>query len=1567
MQQPGMGRRCNPRGEGLQVESARSRLDEQHKGSRGRTRERRSRRTGGAEKRGQGSGTGPSCRAQGKEEVKEPKEKREKQEKRRISGRGREKEGKGEKRQGKERSRSPIRADRIGPRSESKIQGEEKGKTPGKEREKEEEERGQQQRLLRGEHNEGGGRDRRGRRIGSGQPFRRRDHGEKDWEASSWSIGSVLVARGPRPSHDESGAGVGHKSGSPPAPSDAILSKSDCRAYEWTHGPGVSDPLLPPGPWPDGASSRTDGCGHTEHQGPSVHQQWDPLHSISTARTTTCRSTSSGKHGGDKAGREKSERGAESVGSRSRRRPKLVKQCWSKRRRQGQDQRQGKERKRERWKGEGRCKRRRQQEGLLERGEEREDRQEEWALEEKGKLERGKDDQKKDYETAEGLVKGIAEPLGGARGSAVQDNSLVEGAEKTEGSLDGGVKGLREMVKHILSCNSVLEFRLADIGEQVCQCMRLCCKPSSMVGDFNHKFDEKSSTRTPPEDPCRKAWIEAIALALSHLAGADFSEEDGILCDTAMKKSIGAQLERFDIWNETCSVNELETFFNSKGVSYTGDEVKLAQRLSWKAVASSLPEGVGELDLSSFCTLGTLEFVTNFENYLVPVESQLHMKAPTVMVEDGGWNDLARGLLQRGVCRVIPLRQVHHIEGKPLLNGMFAVGKQEWVGGLETQRLIMNLTPVNSLVREVQGDLSTLPTLATMGQLFLEEGDWCLTSSEDVRCFFYLFRTPDCWHKYMAFNKILHSSLVPEEMQGEPCVLCATVLPMGFQGSVAIAQHVHRNVVKVAAMQSTPVVGGQGEIRRDLGFPQCKDRFRIYLDNFDQLEVYDRDTALKIQGTTSSQVEALQKAYSEMKIPRHPKKAVARQVRAEVQGALLLGDKGIAIPKPQKFLQYVSMGLQLLRRGDAQLKEMQVVCGGFVYLATFRRPLLCGLNQVWRFMEQLKAYPPVIRLPLPSKVVEEIVRFISLSPLAQISMRCPVAGMVTCSDASLQGGGICRSVGLTPFGQTAAQSIVRGDIPEEHDVVQVLSVGLFDGISGLRTACEVLQLPMAGHVSVEKDDKARRVVESYFPDTIFHDDVTTVDEEFVKTLAVRFSNVGVVLLGGGPPCQGVSGLNFDRRGAVRDHRSSLFAEVPRIEQLFRTHFPWAQVHSLLESVASMDTKDRCIMSEGFGRCPYKIDSLGMTLCRRPRLYWPSWELQGSSEAQVTPVEGDGFAAYGGVSFTTTLDPKPLLEPGWSLAGEALPTFTTARPSVKPGRKPAGLEQCTKAELAVWSHEQHRFPPYQYSHKCGLVNKKGGWRVPSVAEREALMGFPVGYTRLCVPKQLQKGQDYENIRMTLLGNSWQVGVISWLLAQLFYPLGLCEVQHPSQLLPRLTPGGGQRLQSVLLRPPLGRSLGSGSTKDETTLVRKMMGITSMKGDDLLLQGVSEHAVRFHRLRASVPARLWKWRDVAGWQWKTGGEHINILEMRSVLTTIKWWLKKKKVQSLRFLHLVDSLVVLHSLARGRTSSHKLRRTLMRINSLVLGSDLHPIWAYVHTSQNPADRPSRRGGWIKKKWGK
>lgn len=58
---------------------------------------------------------------------------------------------------------------------------------------------------------------------------------------------------------------------------------------------------------------------------------------------------------------------------------------------------------------------------------------------------------------------------------------------------------------------------------------------------------------------------------------------------------------------------------------------------------------------------------------------------------------------------------------------------------------------------------------------------------------------------------------------------------------------------------------------------------------------------------------------------------------------------------------------------------------------------------------------------------------------------------------------------------------------------------------------------------------------------------------------------------------------------------------------------------------------------------------------------------------------------------------------------------------------------------------------------------------------------------------------------------------------------------------------------------------------------------MKGEDIMLQASSEQAVRFQRLRTSIPSQLWKWREISGWSWQGPHDHINVLAMRAILTT------------------------------------------------------------------------------------
>ena len=156
-------------------------------------------------------------------------------------------------------------------------------------------------------------------------------------------------------------------------------------------------------------------------------------------------------------------------------------------------------------------------------------------------------------------------------------------------------------------------------------------------------------------------------------------------------------------------------------------------------------------------------------------------------------------------------------------------------------------------------------------------------------------------------------------------------------------------------------------------------------------------------------------------------------------------------------------------------------------------------------------------LRTPELVKMEILRFVGLVPLAHFDFRTEVQGMVTAIDASSTGGGVTRSKGLSPCKLLP---------PRCHNEVTFQSPLMFAGL---------------GHIAVEKNPEARRVTEARHPFSLMWDDVATVDAEVVKGWATHFSQASLIVIGAGPPCRG---LNADRKGALKDERSCLFANRP---------------------------------------------------------------------------------------------------------------------------------------------------------------------------------------------------------------------------------------------------------------------------------------------------------------------------------------------------------------------------------------------------------------------------------------
>lgn len=149
------------------------------------------------------------------------------------------------------------------------------------------------------------------------------------------------------------------------------------------------------------------------------------------------------------------------------------------------------------------------------------------------------------------------------------------------------------------------------------------------------------------------------------------------------------------------------------------------------------------------------------------------------------------------------------------------------------------------------------------------------------------------------------------------------------------------------------------------------------------------------------------------------------------------------------------------------------------------------------------------------------------------------------------------------------------------------------------------------------------------------------------------------------------------------------------QKLVQKVFPWAQVRTIMENVASMSDEDRSVMTAELEVLPWHIDASGISICRRPRLYWVDWELQESEGVVVQPPVDCSASGLGYVFLQAEVDQIEFLQPGWKLAGDKLPIFTTSRPRPEAGRRPAGLHQCSPEEVNHWQQDDHRYPPYQY--------------------------------------------------------------------------------------------------------------------------------------------------------------------------------------------------------------------------------------------------------------------------------
>ena len=91
----------------------------------------------------------------------------------------------------------------------------------------------------------------------------------------------------------------------------------------------------------------------------------------------------------------------------------------------------------------------------------------------------------------------------------------------------------------------------------------------------------------------------------------------------------------------------------------------------------------------------------------------------------------------------------------------------------------------------------------------------------------------------------------------------------------------------------------------------------------------------------------------------------------------------------------------------------------------------------------------------------------------------------------------------------------------------------------------------------------------------------------------------------------------------------------------------------------------------------------------------------------------------------------------------------------------------------------------------------------------------------------------------------------------------------------------------------------------------------------------------------------------WRW---AEHVNVLEARAALLAVRRLLSSPLSSSSTLVCLLDSTAVFYALRKGRSSSRLLTPPLNAIAALLLAANASILPAWVSTTWNPADKPSR-----------
>lgn len=496
-----------------------------------------------------------------------------------------------------------------------------------------------------------------------------------------------------------------------------------------------------------------------------------------------------------------------------------------------------------------------------------------------------------------------------------------------------------------------------------------------------------------------------------------------------------------------------------------------------------------------------------------------------------------------------------------------------------------------------------------------------------------------------------------------------------------------------------------------------------------------------------------------------------------------------------------------------------------------------------------------------------------------------------------------------------------------------------------------------GLVGYDTSKTASWVCSRRWPHALLGGDVREITKEKVFEWFLKFPYVEQVDLWGGFPCVDLSSVRYGRLN-LAGPQSGLFSEILRVLGLLRQVFGRRfRIYFFVENVSSMDKNACKEISDALGVVPYKVQCSQAVPISRPRYCW--------TNKPLPRLPGVSVVDKGDYLEITALAPYPsvkswIREDSWWEGHQHDVVFPTAMKAIKrnqPPPRPAGLERTPSDGVARWRADSYRYPPYQYKSQYILWSDRG-WRLLEASERELLHGYGYGHTSVCMSaSDIKKDPElYEDARCSLVGDSFSMYsfvLFSWnscfdVLPGLTYP----------HLVARMGMSPGFCAPPDLVCP-LARALGygmpTGLPQTIGNLTRVLLTRVNHTGSDIRVSSGQVMNPKAYP-RQSCCADWWEWEHVFHCRWSRK-EHINRLELRSILLALQWRVQRLGAVNCRFVHLTDSYVCMSVVSKGRSSSEMIMSVMRQVAAFQLAYNLYPILIHVESTENPTDEASRK----------